>query len=223
MARTRSPTSSKDFLVVRLGSGKDGRSHMPVSPMAKLLVRVASYPGQLGRNLRQRTKDRRHSYLDHSMLAGIQKALPTINVDGTSSRLPLELYDKILENLSTDLHALSACSLTCRAWVSIVRYYRFRQVSLVPSNLDSFRDLVQAHAEPANYVRTLSIDYTKKPGQSVLWQVQHVAVLSDIFDVLKFVETLCLNSLLITPSVLLALSKLHTVKELEINEPHLRA
>ncbi|KZT10208.1 uncharacterized protein LAESUDRAFT_755722 [Laetiporus sulphureus 93-53] len=44
--------------------------------------------------------------------------------------LPFEIQEFVLDNLSEDSAALIACSLTCRAWVSITRAHLFKSVEL---------------------------------------------------------------------------------------------
>ncbi|KAG6884400.1 hypothetical protein C0993_011488 [Termitomyces sp. T159_Od127] len=56
--------------------------------------------------------------------------------------LPIELIDIIIDYLDTDLCALKACSLVCKAWQARSRHHLFRSInldlSLPPKSLNNF-------------------------------------------------------------------------------------
>lgn len=71
---------------------------------------------------------------------------------------PPELFDETLDHLWDDPKALSACSLTCRAWVPTTRLHLFRTVRLdSESSCTEFSALLQSTPAIARCVRKLTI------------------------------------------------------------------
>lgn len=107
---------------------------------------------------------------------------------------------------------MSACSLTCREWVYDIRFHRFNKVCLSEDNLSYFVTLLKASPDIGSIVRQLILD------SSPYTHFRHRYVLGKIFNLLKGVECLTLNSLIITPSIISVLSKLSTVQRLEVGQ-----
>ncbi|KIP07306.1 hypothetical protein PHLGIDRAFT_127745, partial [Phlebiopsis gigantea 11061_1 CR5-6] len=68
--------------------------------------------------------------------------------------IPHELSDHVIDFLHDDHRALSACGLTCRAWLAAARYHRFADTS-VCGKLGRFIDLLDASPGFAPFVKTL--------------------------------------------------------------------
>lgn len=86
--------------------------------------------------------------------------MPTVSDMASAARplLPRELVDETLDHLWDDPKALTACALTCRAWVPTTRVHLFRTVLL--SSLSStirFSTLLKDTPSIARCVRKLSI------------------------------------------------------------------
>lgn len=76
--------------------------------------------------------------------------------------LPHELSDHIIDFLYNDCLALSACSLSCSAFLAATRYHRF-SVTCVFGRLGPFVDLLDASPGIATFVRTLRLDGVSYP------------------------------------------------------------
>ena len=72
-------------------------------------------------------------------------------------QLPHELSDHIIDFLYDDGLALSACSLTCRAFLAVARYHRF-SVTWVWGRLGPFIVLLDSSPEIAPFIKTLRLD-----------------------------------------------------------------
>ncbi|KAH9935362.1 uncharacterized protein B0H18DRAFT_975527 [Fomitopsis serialis] len=73
--------------------------------------------------------------------------------------LPPELTDIIVDHLHDDVYALSACALTCRAWLPTVRFHRFHHTKL-PTSREStrqFHEVLLASPEVRDMVHTLEL------------------------------------------------------------------
>ena len=68
--------------------------------------------------------------------------------------VPHELSDHVIDFLHDDCRALSACALTCRAWLAAARYHRFADTA-VRGKLVRFIELLDASPGFAPYVKTL--------------------------------------------------------------------
>jgi len=139
----------------------------------------------------------------------------SLSTTGSSPRLPTEICESIIEHVLDDPHAMSACSLTCREWVYGIRFHRFNKVSLREYNLSSFVALLKLSPDIEPVIRQLILDFS---WMSMYMHFHHRDVLDKIFSLLKGVESLTLNSLVITPSIISALSKLSTVRRLEVGQ-----
>ncbi|KAJ7205660.1 hypothetical protein C8J57DRAFT_369475 [Mycena rebaudengoi] len=61
------------------------------------------------------------------------------------ARVPQELADTIVDTLHDNTHALTQCSLVCRAWVSSTRYHLFSHVDLAyEKKLSPFLEILAA-------------------------------------------------------------------------------
>lgn len=74
-----------------------------------------------------------------------------------STKLPLELTDKIIDCLLADDAALRACSLVCRAFLRRSRYHRFRYVNLNQRTSEKFENLLNTSPDIGAYVRELHV------------------------------------------------------------------
>lgn len=79
----------------------------------------------------------------------------------TGPPLPIELIGIILEALSSDKSTLSNCSLVCRHWVPLSRFYLFRRITIDREVLnrptDELARFISSRPYLAAYVRELSI------------------------------------------------------------------
>lgn len=71
--------------------------------------------------------------------------------------LPPELVDHIIDYLHDNPKALSACSLTCRGWLPVVRYHRFQSISLSRPNYPAFLEIISGSSDIALFVTSLGI------------------------------------------------------------------
>lgn len=78
------------------------------------------------------------------------------------SDLPIELQEIIISHFDYDERMLSSCSLVCKSWLAVVKYHRFREVSLHDGNLTRFLELSDSTFESLRlraHRVTLSIHY----------------------------------------------------------------
>ena len=69
--------------------------------------------------------------------------------------LAFEIEEQILDHLHDDPIALRACSLTCRAWVSLARLHLFKAVDLTcKRRCVSFLAILESAAEADGYEGT---------------------------------------------------------------------
>lgn len=128
-------------------------------------------------------------------------------------RVPIELCEQIIDYLYDEHRALSACSLACRAWVSTVRSLRFRHVCLATATVPSFLALLQGSPTLGTHVRSLLLNFAEP---SIDAQLQLRNDLDDAMSHLQAVETLRLESLVVTPAGVAALGRLLAVTRLEV-------
>ena len=76
--------------------------------------------------------------------------------------LPHELSDHIIDFLHDDRQTLSACSLTCRAWLATARFHRF-STTTVRGRLQPFLDLLECSPDIAPYVHVLHLNGASLP------------------------------------------------------------
>ena len=78
--------------------------------------------------------------------------------------LPVELTDICIDQLHNDKRSLSACGLTCKAWLPASRYHLFSDVLLRPNDYTPFSELLEAPSSysVASVVRRL-IFYNSSP------------------------------------------------------------
>lgn len=107
------------------------------------------------------------------------------------SRLPPELCDRIIDYLFCDRCALSACALTCRAWLPASRLHLFRHVRLQASTIPSFLCVLMETPAIGAYVEDLMI-LTGSQGFTIpdIAQMKTLQMLKEIFDRLPAVKTL---------------------------------
>ncbi|KAF9816347.1 hypothetical protein IEO21_04100 [Rhodonia placenta] len=128
-------------------------------------------------------------------------------------RVPIELCEQIIDHLHDEHRSLSACSLACRSWVSTVRSIRFRHVCLATAAVPSFLALLQGSPTLGAHVRSLLLNFAEP---SIDAQLQLRNDLDDVMSHLHAVETLRLESLVVTPAVVAALGRLLAVTRLEV-------
>lgn len=73
------------------------------------------------------------------------------------SRLPLELWDEIIDHLQNDFDALRACSLTCKAWVPRARYNLFWTVHVGPNSYKGLMSVLTRTPNIGRLVRNLFV------------------------------------------------------------------
>jgi hypothetical protein len=66
----------------------------------------------------------------------------------TAHHLPAELTDICIDHLHNEKRSLSACGLTCKAWLPASRYHLFSDVLLRPNDYTPFCELLEA---PSSY------------------------------------------------------------------------
>ncbi|KAF9820235.1 hypothetical protein IEO21_01449 [Rhodonia placenta] len=126
-------------------------------------------------------------------------------------RLPQELWDEIIGYIGHDQAALSACSLTCRAWAAAFRPHLFHHLRLTARSLAHIQQILHSNRHLAKCTTRVTIDYEGDP--SVLLQLRQHTVLAKVLSTLPNVTRLKLLSLAVTPSLIAALSTL---------SPHIR-
>lgn len=70
-----------------------------------------------------------------------------------TGRIAPEIYDHILDNLSTSKKVLSKCSIVCRAWLRTCRYHLFATVTFRPDILEFMSSPVTGPIAP--FIRTV--------------------------------------------------------------------
>ncbi|KAH9935354.1 uncharacterized protein B0H18DRAFT_411328 [Fomitopsis serialis] len=87
--------------------------------------------------------------------------------------LPPELTDIIVDHLHDNVYALSACALTCRAWLPTIRFHRFHHTRLPTSHesIRQFHEVLLASPEMRGMVHTLELQ-----GQLGWWLGEDAAV-----------------------------------------------
>lgn len=78
-------------------------------------------------------------------------------------RVPPELCDYVIDFLHDDRRSLSACSLTCKAWLPAVRYHMFGSVILQKHRFDTFSHLLYSSPHIGSYVKDLTIEKLSYP------------------------------------------------------------
>ncbi|KAH9835345.1 uncharacterized protein C8Q71DRAFT_114450 [Rhodofomes roseus] len=79
----------------------------------------------------------------------------------SSSHLPPELWDHVIDELSSNCPALRACGLTHRAWVASTRRHLFRAVKLnTIAGCEQFRELVLASSSVGTGIAQYVCDVT---------------------------------------------------------------
>ena len=69
-------------------------------------------------------------------------------------RVPAELADMVLDQLSTDVDTLRKASTVCKAWLPRSRVHLFRKVC-VTSDFDEFLEFLRSETQVQPYIRTL--------------------------------------------------------------------
>lgn len=73
------------------------------------------------------------------------------------SRLPLELWEDIIDHLQNDFDALRACSLTCKAWALRARYNLFWTVRVGPNTYKGLINVLTRTPNIGRLVRNLFV------------------------------------------------------------------
>ena len=75
-----------------------------------------------------------------------------------SLEIPQEISDFIFKGLQNDCLSLKRCSLVCKAWLHATRTHLFRQVILIPKNIDPFISLIiDSRSTVHSHVRNLEL------------------------------------------------------------------
>jgi hypothetical protein len=89
--------------------------------------------------------------LDHTSIMAI-----------TDPKLPVELYEPILEHLVDDKEALSHCSLVCRTWQNLAQRFLFRRMTIHCDDyyLNMLQELDDISPQLMGHIHTLEFHYT---------------------------------------------------------------
>jgi hypothetical protein len=140
-------------------------------------------------------------------------------------RLPPELTDTIIDNLSDDKPALATCSYVCRAWMARSRYHHFEHVYLTYEDRDRIRafpillDSVLSTITP--HIRSLHLAEGRAPSDR--WLNDHLMDLA----MFSAVESLTIENATIThldsPIIMTFLPTFRMLKELHLLQPYFRS
>lgn len=119
------------------------------------------------------------------------QGLPHIEPVDLVPRLPPELCDRIIDYLFCDRCALSACALTCRAWLPASRLHLFRHVRLQASTIPSLLCVLMETPAIGAYVEDLIL-LTGSQGFTIpdVTQMKTLQMLKEILDRLPVVKSL---------------------------------
>ncbi|OCH95123.1 hypothetical protein OBBRIDRAFT_643745 [Obba rivulosa] len=138
-----------------------------------------------------------------------------------TKRLPLEIYDEVIDWLHDDYAALAACSLTCKAWSYRSQFLLFRKVALHADTWQAFEHVVQCSPHLANFVRVLILSqYCRSSRHKLAYSIilEWLGAIPRVLAVLPGVVKLELCSLLIEGTLRDALAReLPLVQELRLN------
>ena len=82
-----------------------------------------------------------------------------INTVAFASTLLPEIIDMIIDQLHADRKSLSACSLTCKNWLTCSRYHLFSQVVLAPRDFSAFISFIERPSNSiSHFVQWLVLD-----------------------------------------------------------------
>lgn len=106
-------------------------------------------------------------------------------------RLPPELCDRIIDHLFFDRRTLSACALTCRAWLPASRLHLFRHIRLQANTIPPFLSILIENPAIGVYVEDLMI-LVGSQGFTIpeVIQMKTLQSLKEILDRLPAVKSL---------------------------------
>jgi hypothetical protein len=140
-------------------------------------------------------------------------------------KLPSELTDAIIDNVSEDKHALAKCSNVCKAWLPRSRYHHFEHVSLSYEDPDRVRafialfDSVPSTITP--HIRSLHLAEGRAPLER--WLNDHLAKLT----MFASVESLTIENATFThldsPIMTTFLPSFRMLRELCLLRPYFRS
>ncbi|KAF7329242.1 Cytoplasmic protein [Mycena kentingensis (nom. inval.)] len=73
-------------------------------------------------------------------------------------RLPIELCERVIDDLESDRHTLGACALVCSNWTQRSRFQLFSTTHVSESNARQFLELLASSSSVRSYITHLTID-----------------------------------------------------------------
>lgn len=140
-----------------------------------------------------------------------------------SPRLPIELCDQAIDHLWNDVETLTACALTCHAWLPSVRTHLFREQRLTgEKSCARFEAFLEMSPDVAWYFRKLSITEPMSTAYAQHW-VNRIPALVSRLERLTTLELVGLHYVslqLCSPETLSAFSRLTNLVFAEVYFNH---
>ncbi|KZT00621.1 uncharacterized protein LAESUDRAFT_816434 [Laetiporus sulphureus 93-53] len=110
--------------------------------------------------------------LSHVIMPLHSKTIPI----APAERVPIELWEHIIDHLWKDKTSLQSCSLTCRVWLPATRVHLFDSIIIKSrENCLEFQDLIEQHATSLTHRTNLldcihSLTFQEYPFEDVDWK-----------------------------------------------------
>ncbi|KZT68672.1 hypothetical protein DAEQUDRAFT_811926 [Daedalea quercina L-15889] len=101
-----------------------------------------------------------------------------MNANPVHARVPLEIWNYILDPLQHDRATLEGCTLTCHAWLFPARTYLFRTARLTKQSVAEFRSIIRSAPTIGSCIRVLHLDADADPQFALLEHLPYVTELT---------------------------------------------
>jgi len=86
-----------------------------------------------------------------------RKHRPTQSPDSVICKIPLEIWEQIIDLLHDDRSVLAACALTCSVWLPRVRNHLFKRIYISPTHFTKFAKCMKSSPDVGHNIRDFTI------------------------------------------------------------------